>query len=237
MKGPPRAAELPPALGDLLPAPARRPELYRLAFTHASYAHELGLAESPRHSYERLEFLGDAVIQLTVSEYLAELRPEAPEGDLTRWRAATVKAAALAQVAEELDLGRFAVLGPGEEAAGGRRRRKLLADLFEALVGAIYLDLGWEAARRFVRRHLGPVAEAALQAPPENARGLLQERLQAQGTTAIHYEVVAAGGPPHRRRFTVEVRVDGETLGRGEGRSKKEAARRAAEEALLRLGR
>ncbi|MBX6351345.1 MAG: ribonuclease III [Clostridia bacterium] len=226
---------MPRALSALLPEPPRNLELYRLAFTHASYAHELGLPERPGRSYERLEFLGDAVIQLAVSELLAELRPDAPEGDLTRWRAAIVKAAALAEVSERLGLGDLAVLGPGEEAAGGRRRRKLLADLLEALVGAIHLDLGWEAARGFVRRHLGPLAEEAPALPPENARGLLQEHLQAQGKSDIRYEVVSVEGPPHRRRFTVEVLVEGRALGRGEGRSKKEAARRAAEEALLRI--
>lgn len=183
-------------------------------------------------SYERLEFLGDAVIELAVSDYLVTHFPHASEGELTHWRAASVRAHALAEAAARLDLPRFAVLGRSEEATGGRRRRKLLTDLFESFVGAIYLDRGWESARRFVQRELGETIVAAASRPPANARGQLQEILQQHGSVPIEYVVVAEEGPAHRRRFTVEVRVAGRVLGRGEGGSKKEASQRAAAEAL-----
>ncbi|MBE3590273.1 MAG: ribonuclease III [Firmicutes bacterium] len=209
--------------------------LYRLAFTHASRAFERGDPVSTG-SYERLEFLGDAVIQLAVSDALVRRFPDASEGELTHWRAAAVRAHALAEAAARLELPRFAVLGRSEEATGGRRRRKLLTDLFESFVGALYLDRGWESARRFVQRELEETIAAAASRPPANARGQLQEILQREGPAPIEYVVVGEEGPPHRRRFTVEVRVEGRPLGRGEGASKKEAAQRAAAEALRLLG-
>jgi ribonuclease-3 len=204
--------------------------LLRIALTHPSYADEAGLSDS----YERLEFLGDAVISLVVAEEAYRHHPDLPEGDLTRLKIAAVSGTTLARLAEHLGLQDAIFLGMSERASGGRGRASALENVFEALVGALYLDAGFDEARVFIARVLGPLvqnAETLLAAHPKSA---LQELVQSSGATPV-YRIVEESGPPHERRFVATVEVDGEVLGRGEGASKRDAEMRAAEAALDRL--
>jgi ribonuclease-3 len=204
--------------------------LLRDALTHPSYADETG-AEA---SYERLEFLGDAVISVVVSELAFRAHPELSEGDLTRLKIAAVSGSTLSEVAGRLGLEDAIFLGSSELAAGGRGRASALENTFEALVAALYLDAGFDTARAFVARVLGHMiedADALLAAHPKSA---LQELVQASGRVPS-YLIVSESGPPHERRFTAVVEVDGEVLGEGQGSSKRDAEMRAARAALDRL--
>ncbi|CAM3140235.1 ribonuclease III [Paenibacillus lupini] len=202
-------------------------KLLKQAFTHTSYVneHKHGTIE---HN-ERLEFLGDAVLQLLVSEYLFSAYPNRPEGELTRMRASVVCEPSLAQFAERLELGAHIQLGRGEEQLGGRQRPALLADLFEAFVGAIFLDAGIERTRAFLETHMFPYIES-------NDYGLLvkdfksklQERAQHKGLGAVEYRIMEERGPAHDREFVVEVCIGEIPYGNGSGRTKKEAEQRAA---------
>ena len=224
-----------------LPAPAtveealgyrfRDPELAQTALTHASYAHE---AEEGGRGNERLEFLGDAVLGLLVSERLFRRHPERREGALARAKSALVSSEALAPYAEALEVGSLLRLGVGESRSGGARKASLLADGLEALLGAVFLDGGLEAARRVVDRYL-EWAEAAVDVERSDAKTELQELVQARGWELPVYRVVEESGPEHDKRFVCEVAVAGEAAGRGSGRTKKEAERRAAAEALAAL--
>jgi len=207
--------------------------LLRVAFTHTSYANEQGLGETN----QRLEFLGDAVLGLFVGEMLYLHFPDEPEGDLTMRRAALVREESLARLAEGLDLGRRLRLGRGEEQSGGRRKPSVLADTFEAVLGALYLEWGPDGTRAFVQELFAPLLDTP-PLPLRDARSRLQEHLQATGGK-VSYELVGQEGPPHQPCFTMAAIVDGHELGRGEGRSKHEATIRAAAEAyqaLLRAG-
>ncbi|SFD67541.1 ribonuclease-3 [Paenibacillus catalpae] len=202
-------------------------KLLKQAFTHTSYVneHKHGTIE---HN-ERLEFLGDAVLQLLVSEYLFTAYPNRPEGELTRMRASVVCEPSLAQFAERLELGAHIQLGRGEEQLGGRQRPALLADLFEAFVGAIFLDAGIERTRVFLETHMFPYIES-------NDYGLLvkdfksklQERAQHKGLGSVEYRIMEERGPAHDREFVVEVCIGEIPYGNGSGRTKKEAEQRAA---------
>ena len=210
----------------------RKPELLRQAFTHASYVNE----QKGRHrDNERLEFLGDAVLELTVSEFLFDRYPEHSEGELTRLRAALVCEPSLMKHAEALDFGSYVLLGKGEELTGGRSRPALLADVFEAFVGALYLDQGLEAVKRFLQDTLLKDAEQA-DRPFTDYKTQLQELVQQRTSADLEYRIVDERGPAHDREFVAEVRVNGESYGRGIGRTKKEAEQRAAAEALSRMG-
>ncbi len=207
-----------------------RPELLATALTHRSWAHESGGAENS----ERLEFLGDALLGLVAAEWLFGEHPDLPEGELSKRKAFLVSQEALAHRARDLGLGAELRLGVGEERSGGRDKASLLADAVEAVLAAIYLDGGMEPARR--------VIEALLEeGAPERAGSLfdakarLQELAQARGWELPEYALLAAEGPDHARRFTVECRVRGEAVGAGGGRSKKGAEQRAAAAALRRL--
>lgn len=204
--------------------------LLETALTHVSYANDFP-EDAPGGSNERLEFLGDAVLQLLVGELLVRRFPRASAGELTRLRAAVVSEQALWPVAERLGLGRLLRLGRGGEATGSRSLPSLLADTFEAVAGAVYLGAGVREARKFVSRYLGPLAAAASSGPLVDAKTALQERAQAVGLS-VRYRVVGENGPPHRRVFEVEVWVGDRLAGRGTGRSKKEAEQAAAVEAL-----
>ncbi len=204
------------------------------ALTHASRANE---AVAPRPAdNEALEFLGDAVVGLVVTDLLHRRDPEGPEGTKSRRRAQLVSAPSLARRAAELGLPELILLGRGEEKTGGREKAALWADAYEALVGALYLDGGFETAHRFVRAEFTRGVEAPEEAG-EDPKSRLQERLQGEGRPVPRYVVVAEEGPSHRRRFVVECRLDDGTVTSGEGTSKKSAQQEAAREALLNLGR
>ncbi|MGE0135984.1 MAG: ribonuclease III [Dehalococcoidia bacterium] len=206
------------------------PGLLRVALTHPSYANEH--PEQGQDTNERLEFLGDAVLGLIVAESLYADFPDIEEGRLTEWRAQLVCGPTLARVATRLGLGDLLLLGRGEEATGGRRREGNLERVFEAVVGAVMLDRGLEAAREFAQRSLREEF-AALDGDPGvlNPKGALQQLVQGV-LGRPQYVTVAEEGPEHARRFTIEARIEGEVVGTGVGSSKHQAEKEAARQAL-----
>ena len=204
--------------------------LLRLALTHPSVAHEQG---APVQHNQRLEFLGDAVLQLILTRELYEKFPDFGEGPLTKARAKLVNRRALAEKGKALDLGAHLIVSRGEAAHGGRERPSALADTFEAVLGAIFVDGGFAAAEQFVKRHFHEAyGEVAAIPILENPKGELQELLQARSTEAPLYNVVSASGPDHDRVFECTVQHEGKELARGRGKSKKEAESAAALAAL-----
>ncbi len=203
------------------------------ALTHRSYLNEN--PGSILEDNERLEFLGDAVIDFVVAGYLYHRFPEMDEGELTALRAALVRAETLAQFAQAIDLGHFLRLGLGEEENGGRQRVPLLCATFEAVMGAIYLDQGLEATRPLIERTIRPMLdEIRAGSLHKDARSEFQVWAQARFNKTPHYDVVGSQGPDHARTFTVRVRVGSEPWGEGHGRSKQTAAQAAAAEAMAR---
>jgi ribonuclease-3 len=221
-----RYAELEARLGHTFADAA----LCETAMTHTSWLNEAGRPE--RSDNERLEFLGDAVLDLVVSDVLMRRFPDRREGDLSRARAALVSETALAQVATAIDLGRFILLGRGEERTGGRGRPSILANALEALMGAIYIDAGFDAAAAVATRLFEGRVEEVDQHARLDYKSRLQERAQALWQTAPVYEVVAEEGPDHDKRFEVTLTLAGRLYGRAIGRSKKEAEQGAAAAAL-----
>lgn len=209
--------------------------LLKQAFTHASYVNEHRYSQSQDN--ERLEFLGDAVLELTVSEFLYHLFPDRPEGELTKLRAAIVCEPSLVKFAERLDFGRYVLLGKGEEMTGGRTRPALLADVFESFVGALYLDQGLEAVRNFLKDHVFQTVTVNGRPQMSDYKTELQELTQHHGMGTLEYRIVEERGPAHEREFVSEVFMGSECLGRGSGRSKKEAEQQAAAVALKQLKR
>ncbi len=214
------------------PATAATPSTrLRLALTHRSHAFEAGGLPTN----ERLEFLGDAVLGLAVTDHLYRDLPDAPEGRLAKIRASVVNTTSLAEVGRSLGLGAHLLLGRGEEQSGGRDKDSLLADTVEALLGAVYLDAGVEASFALVWRLFGGmVADTAARADTRDHKTTLQELTAALMGTAPLYEL-AGEGPDHARHFTAVAVVAGERLGHGEGRSKKAAEQAAAAEAVAAL--
>ncbi len=205
----------------------------RLALTHPSVAHE---QNSPLPHNQRLEFLGDSVLGIVLSRELYEKFPDADEGQLTKSRAKLANATSLAAHGRALDLGTHLVLSRGEENTGGRERSSALADAFESLLGAIFLDGGLDAAREFILRDFAPdFAELNLPAGIENPKGELQEFLQSKSPTAPVYELISAEGPDHSRHFICSVIHEGAELARGAGKSKRAAESDAAFVALKKL--
>jgi len=208
----------------------RNPLLLAEALTHPSIRHE-----TQRHHFDnqRLEFLGDAVVQLVITEQLYTQFPHEAEGRLTKFRARLVSRDALKEHAAALDLGRYLMMGKGEEASGGRARTSTLADAFEALVGAIYLDSDLATARRFIleeaRKEIAGLHEEPIYVNP---KGQLQELLQAISPRSPAYELVSQAGPEHEKTFVVRVTWEGMTLGEGNGASKKQAESAAALDAM-----
>jgi len=203
------------------------------ALTHRSYVNEHSDALEDN---ERLEFLGDAILDFVVGEWLYHRFPEMDEGDLTRYRSALVCREELAEFARQIGLERALLLGRGEDAHGGRQRDTLLSAAFEALVGALYLDGGLEVVKVFLTSRIARAMEQIMaQRLDEDPKSVLQERVQARGHASPVYEVVKMEGPDHHRRFEVEVLVDGTALGRGVGWSKREATKAAARAALQNL--
>jgi ribonuclease-3 len=216
-----------------VPRGSLRPELALQALRHGSYIHERRLAGEILGSNERLEFLGDSVLGLAVAVRCYQRFPEAAEGDLTRIRASIVNSDSLAQVARDLDLGALLLLGRGEDRTGGREKQSLLADALEAVVAAVYLSSGLEGAVAVLDRLFAPLFEAAASGTiARDFKTELQERLQGLHRGAPAYNVLDAPGPQHARIFEVEVASSGVALGRGTGRTKKEAEQAAARAAL-----
>ncbi len=197
--------------------------------THKSAEQELGLL-----SNERLEFLGDSVLDLVLAEHLFKGHPDLAEGDLTKLKAVAVSEPVLAAIARELDLGRFLLLAKGEEQTGGRDRSSILADAMEAIFAAVYLDRGYRAARKLIAGLLGSRLEAIERREYEpDYKTLLQEKIQERHRSPPTYRVVAQSGPDHDRTFVAEARIGRRVLGSGSGKSKKQAEQAAARAALM----
>jgi ribonuclease-3 len=208
------------------------------ALTHRSRAHED--ASGGVIDNESLEFLGDAVLGFVIADMLFHRFPTHDEGYKSKVKASIVSSASLTRLAEQIDLGQFVLLGRGEEKTGGRRKHAILADSFEAVIAAIYLDAGVDGARAFIVSRFGPLIETAGDRAAEAAftddwKSALQEWLQANGKGLPAYRLASAEGPDHRKRFDIEVLVGGVVEGRAEGRSKKDAEQQAARTALGRL--
>lgn len=212
----------------------RRLDLLNTALTHPSYCAEFNQGNLP--SNQRLEFLGDAVLALIVSEYLYQTYPEMDEGQLTRIKAISVSEPVLHSVAKKLGLGQYLLLGKGEERTGGRDRPSVLADAFEALVGAMFLDKGLKTATDFVLRHLkSRIKMIERDRLILDFKSRLQELTQSRYHLVPTYHLIQTIGPDHAKTFVSEVRLQGITIGRGRGHSKKEAEQEAARAALRKL--
>lgn len=210
-------------------------QLLYLALTHPSLAHEAGVGHQQQHN-QRLEFLGDAVLQLVLTAELYHRFPGQGEGPLTQARAQLVNRTSLAVQGADLNLGQFLILSRGEETTGGRQRSSTMADAFEAIIGAVYIDAGYDRVRELILRlFAGSFGELAELPNLENPKGELQEKLQAKSPEPPKYGLISVSGPDHNRQFECVVLHDGKELGRGHGKSKKLAESAAAAEALRTL--
>lgn len=205
--------------------------LLQQALTHSSFANEQKI--NKLNNYERLEFLGDAVLELVSSEFLFHENEDMPEGQLTRLRASMVCEPALAYCARDISLHSYILLGRGEEATGGRERDSIISDVMEAVIGAIYLDGGIENAKKFICRFVLSDLEDKILFM--DSKTLLQEEIQKKNTAQLRYELVGETGPDHDKQFSVEAYLDGRLIGFGVGRTKKAAEQAAAYEALRKL--
>lgn len=203
------------------------------AFTHSSYVNEH--RKRPYEDNERLEFLGDAVLELTVSQFLYKKYPTMSEGELTKLRAAIVCEPSLVAFANELSFGENVLLGKGEEMTGGRTRPALLADVFEAFVGALFLDKGIEVAIQFLEKQVFPKIDAGAFSHVMDFKSQLQEFIQRDGSGIIEYKILQENGPAHSKEFVSQVLLNGAEIGIGSGRSKKEAEQHAASMAIQKL--
>lgn len=208
-------------------------ELITVALSHSSYANE---KRKTRHSNERLEFLGDSVLSIVVSLYLFQHFKHLPEGELTKIRASLVCEKALHEFALKIDLGDYILLGKGEENTGGRQRASILADAFEAVIAAIYLDGGFNAASRHILRFIPKDIDSRRSVSFSDHKTILQEIIQKNPEERIEYKLVGQSGPDHDKAFEVEVYLNSNVIGRGRGKSKKEAEQMAAREALELMG-
>ena len=208
-------------------------QLLKQAFTHSSYVNEH--RKKLHADNERLEFLGDAVLELTVSQYLYNKYPTMSEGKLTKLRAAIVCEPSLVTFANELNFGELVLLGKGEELTGGRTRPALLADVFEAFIGALYLDQGLETVISILDKVVSPKMNAGAFSHVMDFKSQLQEFVQKDASGLLEYIVLQERGPAHNREFVSRVTLNGEELGVGTGRSKKEAEQHAAQIALSKL--
>ena len=214
----------------------RNKALLKGAMYHSSYANEH--RGSDIQSNERLEFLGDAVLGLVVGEHLFRTHPDAPEGDLTRMRAALVCEESLHEVAQSLGLGQYLKLGRGEESGGGRQRPSILADATESVFAAVYLDGGMEAARSLIHRVLlDENREEAVERRRKDYKTVLQEMVQRKSNQVLRYELVGSAGPDHAKVFSACVKLNGQVIGLGTGHSKKEADQAAARTALEQMNK
>lgn len=205
--------------------------LLRQALTHSSYANEKHMKKGSDN--ERLEFLGDAVLELVSSDFLYREYPDLPEGDLTKLRASIVCEPTLALCTEPLELGKYLYLGKGEDLTGGRMRKSILSDALEAVIGAIYLDGGFTNAKEFIHHFI--LTDLEDKKLFYDSKTILQEIVQANMTGNVSYELIDEQGPDHNKIFEVEARIGGKAWGRGKGSSKKSAEQQAAYEAILNL--
>lgn len=209
-------------------------ELLEEALTHRSYINE---HKGAKNHNERLEFLGDAVLELAVTRFLYDKFPEKPEGDLTSYRAALVNTFSLAEIAEGLGINDVLLLSRGEKRDMGRARQIILADAFEALLGALYLDQGYDAAEVFVGKHLYPKIEGVVKNRTyQDAKSLFQEKAQDEEGITPRYKTLSEEGPDHARTFVVGVCIGEKEIARGEGKSKQEAEQAAAKAGLDKKG-
>lgn len=206
-------------------------DLLLQALTHSSFSNEQ--KQEKTENYERLEFLGDAVLELVSSEYLFQAYANVPEGELTKRRASMVCEPSLAFCAKDLELGNYMRLGKGEESTGGRMRESIIADGMEALIGAIYLDSGMTQAKAFIDRFI--LNDLENKELFYDSKSNLQEVVQGNFKAELVYELAGESGPEHSKSFTVRVKLGGETLGEGIGKTKKGAEQKAAYQALLKL--
>ena len=198
------------------------------ALTHSSYANEHRLDHN--HCNERLEFLGDAVLEIVTSDFLYHKYTEKPEGDLTKIRASIVCEPTLAYCAEAINLGSYLFLGKGEDATGGRNRNSVVSDAMEAVIGAIYLDGGFASAKEYIHRFiLNDIEHKQLF---YDSKTILQEIVQSRQDGELSYEILKEEGPDHNKNFTVEARVNGKVMGQGSGHTKKAAEQAAAYQAI-----
>ncbi len=209
------------------------PSLLTEALTHSSYAHE----QHKNTKYnERLEFLGDAVLSIVVSDYIYKHCPDLPEGELTKLRASLVCEKSLFDFAKQIDLGSYLRLSNGERRNGGAKRPSIVSDAFEAVIAAIYLDGGMEPARKHILRFVVPEIESHKNRSFKDYKTALQEIIQKNPGEKLEYRLVGSTGPDHDKHFKVEVCLNSNVIGRGGGRSKKEAEQQAAREALELMG-
>ncbi len=208
--------------------------LMKEAITHSSYAKE----RKSRHiKYnERLEFLGDAVLSIVVSDYIFKHCPELPEGELTKLRASLVCEKSLFDFAKSIDLGKYLILSKGERNNGGAERPSILSDAFEALIAAIYIDGGYEPASKHILNFVIPAIKSSKAKRNKDYKTTLQEIVQKNPGEKLEYVLVAESGPDHNKHFVVEVHLNSNVIGKGGGRSKKEAEQQAAHEALELMG-
>lgn len=205
--------------------------LLKQAITHSSFANEQKI--NKLNNYERLEFLGDAVLELVSSDFLFKENPQMPEGQLTRLRASMVCEPALAYCARDIDLGEYILLGRGEEATGGRKRDSITSDVMEAVIGAIFLDGGMEEAKKFIYRFV--LSDLENKILFMDSKTLLQEEIQKDNEAQLCYELVGENGPDHDKEFKVKAYLNGKEIGTGTGKTKKAAEQQAAYEALMLL--
>lgn len=207
----------------------QNPDLLKQAVTHSSFANEQKI--NREKDYERLEFLGDAVLELVSSSYIFHHYQDMPEGKMSKFRSALVCEPALAEVARNLELGRYLRLGKGEEAGGGRERESIIADIVEAIIGAIYLDGGFDKAKDFIEAFV--LSDLEKKQLFYDSKTVLQEIVQSSTSELLHYEVLAEKGPEHNKEFTAAAYLGDRLLGEGSGKSKKAAEQQAAYQAIL----
>ena len=209
-------------------------QLLNAALTHPSYVFEKGTHAGPHN--QRLEFLGDAVVGLIVGEYLYSTFPERSEGELTKMRAALVCEGSLARAAKRLNIGPYLLMGKGEKLGGGAKRTSNLADGFEALIGALYMELGLDIVREFALTYIKPDIEKVVNGDYGDYKTQFQELVQKTPEATVEYKILLETGPDHEKEFSAGVFVNGELVAQGEGKTKKEAEQLAAKKALIKMG-
>lgn len=209
--------------------------LFNQALTHKSYANEV-LKDNRQH-YERIEFLGDSVLDMVISDILMKKYPDSNEGELSKRRSSLVNTRRLAHVATEFGLGDYLLLGKGEEQTLGRSKSSILSCVYESVIGAIYLDSGFTHVSRVIRAHFEPLISSKIKKfVYRDFKSRLQEHVQSAYKTVPEYTLVNESGPPHEKEFEITISINGKAYGTGRGKNKKEAQQRAAAEALKQLG-